>query len=155
MSRTLLLLTLALVPLSGCLSADATPAALEAPADEATMHEPVLINEHIDLALGEPGRDWAFTIHPGATKAVVTFEVVGPGGTDLAQETSWCFRLQGPAHTARDCGLPAANVQVGIGVGGAETFYHWSPAPAGTYTVHFDSAPSVGTFHAYVNVQYE
>ncbi len=158
MERILLLLTLAIVPLSGCLDGGGepnAPAPEAAPSDSSEVTpEPVRIQESIDLSQGEPGRDWRFTIHPGATVARVYFGIDGAAGTPVAAETNWCFTLDGP-HRASDCGVPAGNVQVSVEVDGTETFYRWTPAPAGHYVAHFDSLPAVGTFVVDVNVQYD
>lgn len=153
----MLLLTLAIIPLSGCLSSDPAAPTTDEPSETPVKHEPVHIDEQIPLATGETGRDWKFTIHPGATAAAVRFEVEGAEGTPVKHETSWCFRLQSDTTSVNRCAAANANLNIQIGVTGLlddETFYEKGRAAPGTYNVHFDSLPAVGTFHAYVNVQY-
>ncbi len=154
MSRLLLLLTLALVPFSGCISDLDTQASVDADAAESSPPKPVMIDEALDLSQGVPDQDWSFKIAEGATVAQVYFAIEGTHGTPVAHETEWCFKLSSPTGRYQDCGTPAGNVNVVVSVIGTETFYSYRNAEPGTYNIHFDSLPSVGTFRAYVNVQY-
>lgn len=153
MERILVLLTLALLPLSGCLDDGETTATESMAEPQELTYEPVTIDESIDLTTGEPGRDWSFTIGPEATVAEVRFEATGVAGVASAHKIDWCFTLDSTHHRTSHC-VPPGNVNLGISVLGCCEFYNERSAPAGHYAVHFDSLPAVGVFHAYVNVQY-